>query len=123
MHCIISGCSASDIKKAWIYGHAQCKPLDPERVVRHIRPNGQTSEGLAQYICKEIPDRIGQRIYQTSTREAKLERAEVVIQYVPSEYMLEAPEDCKVIYKSTIAINAYGSSEVLEYLIPSGKGL
>lgn len=122
IHCIISGCTTEEVQQAWIYGGAKCERLDPNRVVPHKKANGQLSAGLAKYLCKEAPDQVSQRLFQTSTRSARLARPEVVRQIVPDDYQIKPPIGCRVIEGIHLAENSYGSSYGMEWMLPLEKG-
>lgn len=122
IHAIMDGCTAADITAAWPYGGAYVKALDPARVVPHRCPDGSISGGLARYICKELPDKPGQRTYQASTRSARLRRPEVTRQVVPDDYIISPPIGCTIIEGKILAVNPCGSSYGMAWLMPPAEG-
>lgn len=122
-HCVLSGAPKADIEKAWIYGLAKVLPLDPERVVRYTTKSGQICGGLAAYMCKEIPDKAGQRVFQTSIRDAGLRSPTMVREEIKdNSFVLRPPSGVKVVDQRPLCSNPFGSSELLEYLILDGRG-
>jgi hypothetical protein len=118
VHCILDGCTSAEVAAAWIYGGTHCVSLDLDRVVQHQKPNGQISDGLAKYMVKELPDKPGQRTFQTSTRGAKLQRPEVIREIVPDDYQIIPPHGCRIVEGKLLAVNPFGSSYGMEWLIP-----
>lgn len=118
VHAVISGASPDELKRAWIYGRVKIDPLDIYRVFPHRRPDGSIAEGLAAYLVKELPEKIGQRLYQTSTRDARLKRPDVIRQHVPDDYIIVPPDGCKVLEGRTLAVNPCGSSYAIAWLLP-----
>lgn len=121
-HCVLSGATKAEVAAAWIYGQCKISQLDPGRVVAYeIRP-GQRRGGLAAYMCKEIPDKAGQRVFQRSVREAALKTPFVDRHEVGDNFVLRPPAGVKVIDQRPLVVNPFGSSELLEYLIIPGRG-
>ena len=117
MHVVIDGATPEEIRAAWsTYGGAYCVPLDLRRVFRWVDDRGRLHKGLASYMCKELPEKPGQRQYQPSLR---LPRPECVREIVPDGYRLTVPEGADLLERFPLTVNVYGQSVAQSYLNPS----
>ena len=118
IHLVVDGCTPDQIRSAWGYGKVtHIDPVDAALILRGKKGDHTERGGLAAYICKETPDKPGQRAFTASAGRNKLIRPECVRQIVPDDYELSPPPGSELIYKRTPSENAWGRCETICYLI------
>lgn len=116
IHAIISGATAAEIRGSWLYGRACVQRFDPGQAVPHIGLDGVVHSGLAAYMVKERPDKLGQKCIQCSQRGSRLVHPQIEREFVPEHYDMAVPPDARLIRRSTPAENVFGMIQTQSYV-------
>lgn len=116
IHAVLSGATAAEIRACWIYGRASVQPFDPQRAVPHRGVDGLIRTGLAAYMVKERPDKLGQKCIQCSQRDSRLIYPTIEREFVPDCYDMLVPTDARLIRRSTPAENVFGMIQTQTYI-------
>lgn len=110
IHCVMSG-SGQDydiVRRCWTWG----SEIDIEEL-KVDKAHGYY-EGLARYMCKEYPDKVGQRCWSYTRNAAKPERD---TQRVDDDTSLQRPRGSHEIETTNVRTD-YGNYQFLFYLLP-----
>lgn len=117
IHAVISGASAKRIRDNWLYGRASVQRFEPARALPHIGMDGKAHPGLAAYMVKERPDKLGQKCIQCSQRGSRLIHPEIERIIVPDHYEMTVPPNALPVRRSTPAANAFGMIQTQTYVM------
>lgn len=110
-HCVVNatGDDIDDIRSCWPWG----SDVEVEKLRVDKEKNYET---LARYMCKERPDRVGQRQWSYTRGAAK---PEIETFWVESDEQVHVPKGA-LVFESEPYSNTYGKVQYVKYLAPGG---
>jgi hypothetical protein len=107
-HAVINstGADFADIQSCWPHGKVDIKPLRLDRQKNYL--------SLARYMCKEKPDRVGQRQWSYTRGAAK---PEVESYWVDADTVIQAPRG-SLVFTDAHERTDYASYHYIRYLAP-----